>query len=84
MTIDANFPYADIIDLSRPTSSAHPPMSLENRAAQFAPYATLTGHRDIVKQDEATANDKTDLDTEVDFIPDIDYYEAEESFDEYL
>lgn len=44
--------YADIIDLPHPTSTKHPAMSRDDRAAQFAPYATLSGHRDEVQRDE--------------------------------
>ena len=36
--------YEDIIHLSRPISRKHPPMSLYDRAAQFSPFAALTGH----------------------------------------
>ena len=36
-------PYDDIIDLSRPVSSKHPPMPMAKRAAQFLPFAALTG-----------------------------------------
>lgn len=62
--------YADIINLPRPVSKTHPPMSQAARAAQFAPYAALVGHRDIVAQNEATAQQQTDLDHEITFIPD--------------
>ena len=57
-------PYADMLDLPRPTQH-HAAMSTAARAAQFAPYATLTGHQDIVRQDEQTAAAKVDLDQEV-------------------
>jgi len=36
-------PYDDIIHLPRPVSKKHPPMSLSKRAAQFLPFAALTG-----------------------------------------
>ncbi len=36
--------YDDIIDLPHPTSSKHPRMSNYDRAAQFSPFAALTGH----------------------------------------
>ena len=36
--------YDDIINMPRPVSKKHPPMPLENRAAQFAPFAALTGY----------------------------------------
>ena len=35
--------YDDIIDLPHPTSQNHPRMSLHDRAAQFSPFAALTG-----------------------------------------
>lgn len=39
-----NGKYDDIIDLPHPEPRTHPRMSLHDRAAQFAPYAALTGH----------------------------------------
>ena len=36
-------PYNDIIHLSRPVSKKHPPMPLTKRAAQFLPFAALSG-----------------------------------------
>ncbi len=44
--------YADLIHHERPVSPNHKPMSREARAAQFAPYAALVGHRDIIAADE--------------------------------
>ncbi len=35
--------YDDIINMERPVSKRHPPMPRANRAAQFAPFAALTG-----------------------------------------
>ena len=35
--------YEDIIDLPRPVSKKHPPMPMAKRAAQFLPFAALTG-----------------------------------------
>lgn len=37
-------PYEDMLYMSHPTSKTHPRMSMEKRAAQFAPFAALTGH----------------------------------------
>lgn len=42
--------YDDIIDLPHPHSSRHPPMSHADRAAQFAPFAALTGHEAAVRE----------------------------------
>lgn len=35
--------YDDIIGLPHPVSKKHPPMSLRDRAGQFAPFSALTG-----------------------------------------
>lgn len=37
-------PYDDIINLPHHVSERHPQMSMYNRAAQFAPFAAMTGH----------------------------------------
>ena len=42
--------YDDIINLPPPTSANHPPMPLSARAAQFAPFAALTGHDEAIKE----------------------------------
>ena len=39
-----NHPYEDIINLPHHVSVRHPQMPMYNRAAQFAPFAALTGH----------------------------------------
>ena len=44
--------YQDIINLPHHISIKHPQMSLEDRAAQFAPFAALTGHKDSIKETE--------------------------------
>lgn len=43
-------PYDDIIDHPRHVSSVHPHMAIEDRAAQFAPFAALVGYDDAVEQ----------------------------------
>ncbi len=42
--------YGDIIRLPHPTSKNHKPMSPEKRAAQFAPFAALTGYGDEIDE----------------------------------
>lgn len=39
-----NHPYDDIIDMEHHVSGRHPRLSMDSRAAQFAPFAALTGH----------------------------------------
>ncbi|MBR6451780.1 MAG: hypothetical protein IKS87_03675 [Lachnospiraceae bacterium] len=45
-----NTDYNDIINLQHPTSKKHPRMDAMNRAAQFAPFAALTGLDDAIEQ----------------------------------
>lgn len=42
--------YDDIIDLPHHVSQRHAPMPLEARAAQFAPFAALTGHNNAIAE----------------------------------
>ena len=49
---DARQVYADIFSLPRwEPDSSHPRMSLHDRAAQFAPFAALTGYDDMVEEE---------------------------------
>ena len=45
-----NGPYDDIIHLPHPTSKKHPRMSMEQRAAQFSPFAALTGFGGVIQE----------------------------------
>lgn len=49
--------YFDIINLSHHVSRNHPQMPMEARAAQFAPFAALTGY-DAVIHETARLTDK--------------------------
>ena len=42
--------YGDIIGLSHPVSQVHPQMSVHERAAQFSPFAALTGHEAAIRE----------------------------------
>lgn len=44
--------YDDIINLEHHVSKTHKQMSIEERSAQFAPFAALTGYEDEVKETE--------------------------------
>ncbi len=50
--------YDDIINLPHHISKKHPQMSMESRAAQFAPYSTLTGYEDLVKEMAKKVNEE--------------------------
>ena len=45
--------YEGIINLPHHVSQKHPPMPMLSRAAQFAPFAALTGHEDAIKETAA-------------------------------
>lgn len=47
--------YDDIIHLPHHVSKSRPHMDLIDRAAQFAPFAALTGHADAIKETEQMA-----------------------------
>lgn len=42
--------YDDVINRQHPTSKKHPRMSNMNRAAQFAPFAALTGYEESIEE----------------------------------
>ena len=54
--------YRDIIDLPRPVSKKHPKMSDLNRAAQFAPFAALTGYEDLIDESARLTDGRVELD----------------------
>ena len=54
--------YDDIIDLPRPVSAAHPPMPLASRAAQFAPFAALTGFDAAIQETARLTEARIELD----------------------
>lgn len=53
--------YDDIIHLPHPVSSAHQPMSIANRAAQFAPFAALAGHDEALKEAARLTHERVQL-----------------------
>lgn len=56
--------YDDIINLPHHISKKHSQMTLESRAAQFAPFAALTGYGDEIKETARFTNRRIDLDEE--------------------
>lgn len=53
--------YDDIIHLPHHVSEVHPHMSVSNRAAQFAPFAALTGYGDMIKETARQTETKPEL-----------------------
>ncbi len=54
--------YADIINLPHHQSATRPHMPVEDRAAQFSPFAALTGYEDAVKETARITDERIELD----------------------
>ena len=54
--------YDDIINLPHHESIKHPRMSALNRAAQFSPFAALTGHEAAISETARLTNTRLELD----------------------
>jgi hypothetical protein len=55
-------PYEDIINLPNHKSNKHSQMSKHDRAAQFSPFAALTGHSSAVNETARLTDKKVELD----------------------
>lgn len=53
--------YDDIIHLPHPTSANHPRMPMANRAAQFSPFAALSGHGAAIEETVRLTDRKIEL-----------------------
>ena len=58
---DPSIVYGDIIDHPHWQSPTRPHMSLYDRAAQFAPFAALTGYDDMVSEEARLVDNKIEL-----------------------
>ena len=58
MSLNATNKYDDIINLPHPTSKRHPRMAAIDRAAQFSPFAALTGYEKALEETKETAIEK--------------------------
>jgi hypothetical protein len=54
--------YDDIINLPHHVSTTHPHMSVIDRAAQFSPFAALTGYDAAVKETARQTDERIELD----------------------
>ena len=57
--------YDDIINLPHHVSKKHPQMSLHDRAAQFSPFAALTGHKAAINEIARLTDEKQILSEDV-------------------
>ena len=65
-----NSPYEDILYLPHHVSPVRQPMSRQDRAAQFSPFAALTGHEAAIAETARLTDARTQLD--MDGIPLLD------------
>jgi hypothetical protein len=76
--------YDDIINLPHHTSKVHKRMSMHSRAAQFAPFAALTGHNDAINEtarltetfSEPSDAEKASLDRKIGYLKNTLYERA--------
>lgn len=57
--------YEDIADLPHHVSTVHPPMDIRNRAAQFSPFAALTGYEDAIAEEARLTDGQIELSDEM-------------------
>lgn len=55
-------PYDDIINLPHHTSASRPHMSAHDRAAQFSPFAALTGYGSAIAETARLTDARVELD----------------------
>ncbi len=54
--------YEDMLTLPHHVSARHAPMAMIDRAAQFAPFAALTGYDDAIRETARSTEQPIDLD----------------------
>ena len=62
--IEVQQKYEDILNLPHHVSETHPPMSIADRAAQFAPFAALTGYKEAIEETKRMAEEKIEREYE--------------------
>lgn len=54
--------YDDMIHLPHHVSTKHPPMAVSDRAAQFSPFAALTGYDAAIKETARLTDERVEMD----------------------
>ena len=65
--------YDDIINMPHHVSKKHPQMPMEERTAQFAPFAALVGYEDAVEETARLTDKRIELDEEAKNILDMKF-----------
>lgn len=58
--MSATHRYDDMIDRPHHVSSVHPPMPMASRAAQFSPFAALTGYEAVIAETARLTEEKAE------------------------
>ena len=74
--------YREIIDLPHHVSKTRPQMPMSDRAAQFAPFAALTGYDAAIKETGHLTDERIELDVEALSALDMKYQLLMEAHDE--
>lgn len=74
--------YREIIDLPHHVSKTRPQMPMSDRAAQFAPFAALTGYDAAIKETGRLTDEKIELDEEALTALDMKYQLLMDAFDD--
>ena len=74
--------YREIIDLPHHVSKTRPQMPMSDRAAQFAPFAALTGYDAAIKETGRLTDERIELDEEALTALDMKYQLLMDAFDD--
>ena len=73
--------YEDILHLPHHVSGKHPPMSMQDRAAQFSPFAALTGYDAAVDETARQITRCTETEGHEVWLSDEQMFQTEEGTD---
>lgn len=59
--MDKSWPYEDIVNLEHHVSETRARMPMRDRAAQFSPFAALSGYEDAVRESARLTQEKIEL-----------------------
>ena len=80
MLLSHSHKYDDIINLPHHVSKTHPPMDMMERAAQFSPFAALTGYEAAAKETGRLTQPRIELDESEKEVLDQQLHKLEAAF----
>ena len=80
MLLSHSHKYDDIINLPHHVSRTHSPMDMMERAAQFSPFAALTGYEDAAKETRRLTHPRIELDESEKEVLDQQLHKLEAAF----